>query len=594
LTTAFPSGDIVWGLPGAAVGAPTVEADDFSTTPVFDLLREATARAPGSIALAGQSSSLTYADMLRLAQNSAAAVAEMVPPGGSVACLLPRTPEAVAGLLGCLMSGRLCMMLNIFGPTERLADLLTDAAPDVLLLDQPLPFPHAVPTLTLQTALAEPDKAWRPDHRWDPDAPFVVHFTSGSTGRPKGIVHSARSMLFRACEATEISPIGPSDRVFGHAVPVEINGPSILLLALARGARVVLGNLAVEGAGGLLRLLEREAVTSIMGAVPIYRLLFKMDGARNAFRSLRAIRTGSASQQKAELAAWRALLPPDCVYGHAYASTEALVMAQWIVPRDDARPGDDARPADGGDEEATIAAGVVRPYHDYAILNEDGRPVEFGAIGELMLRSRYIALGEWQGGRLVPGRMTPAPGRPGWRIFRTGDLVRLQADGMLRVVGRADRQIKINGIRIEPAEIEAVLRAEPGITDAVVVVCAEATSVTLHGFVVSTAADHPGLIAALRKRMAAALSGVMRPSRLTVLDRLPALPSGKVDIVALSQWWSEAHRHGTARPGHLSRHGAEAGGPDKACHDGLRGRCHDGLRSSYATRSVGRYCRAVP
>jgi acyl-coenzyme A synthetase/AMP-(fatty) acid ligase len=283
-------------------------------------------------------------------------------------------------------------------------------------------------------------------------------------------------------------------------------------------------------------LLEREAVTSIMGAVPIYRLLFKMDGAKDAFRSLRAIRTGSASQQKAELMAWRELLPPDCVYGHAYASTEALVMAQWIVPRDDARPGDDARSGSGSGEEATIAAGVVRPYHDYAILGEDGRPVEFGDIGELVLRSRYIALGEWLGGRLVPGRMTPAPGRPGWRIFRTGDLVRLQADGILRVVGRADRQLKINGVRVEPAEIEAVLRTEPGVTDAVVVVCAETTSVTLHGFVVSAAVDQPELIAALRQRMLAALPGVMRPSHITVLDRLPALPSGKVDITKLSKW----------------------------------------------------------
>jgi acyl-coenzyme A synthetase/AMP-(fatty) acid ligase len=547
LTTAFPSRDIVWGLPGAAVGASTIEAEDFSTTPVFDLLRDATARAPRAIALAGQSSSLTYADMLRLAQNSAAAVAAMVPPGGSVACLLPRTPEAVAGLLGCLMSGRLCMMLNIFSPVERLADLLADTAADVLLLDQPLPFPHAVPILTLQAALAGPDKPWRPDHRWDPDAPFVVHFTSGSTGRPKGIVHSARSMLFRACAATEIAPIGPDDRIFGHSVPVEINGPSILLLALARGARVVLGNLAVEGAGGLLRLLEREAVTSIMGAVPIYRLLLEMDGARSAFRSLRSIRTGSSGQQKAELTAWRALLPFDCVYGHAYASTEALVMAQWIVPRDDAQPVDDARSVSGCGEEATIAAGEVRPYHDYAILDEDGRPVGFGAIGELVLRSRYIALGEWQGGRLVPGRMTPDPGRPGWRIFRTGDLVRLQADGMLRVVGRADRQLKINGVRIEPAEIEAVLRAEPDVTDAVVVVCAETTGVILHGFVVSAAVDHPELIAALRKRMLAALPGVMRPSHITVLDRLPSLPSGKVDIVALSRWTSpQAPRYGDA------------------------------------------------
>jgi len=523
-------GDIVWGLPGAKVGAPMHGAEAFSTTSVFDLLRDATARAPGAIALSGQNSSLTYSDMFRLARNSAAAVAAMVPPGGSVACLLPRTPEAIAGLLGCLMSGRLCMVLNLLSPSQRLADLLADAAPDALLLDQPLPFPHAAPALRLQAALAGPDRDWRPDHPWDPDAPFVVHFTSGSTGRPKGIVHSARSMLFRTCDTTEIIAIGPHDRVFGHSVPVEINGPAILLHTLAHGARLVLGNVAVEGAGGLLRLLEREAVTSVTGAIPVYRLLLKLDRARDAFRALRAIRTGSAPQQKAELAAWRELLPPDCVYGHAYASTEALIMAQWAVPRDDTLPGGDAG------QEATIAAGILRPYHDYAILDVDGHPVPSGDIGELVVRSRYIALGEWQGGRLVPGRMAQALGCPGRRIFRTGDLVRLQPDGMLRVVGRADRQLKINGVRIEPAEIEAVLRAEPRVTDAVVVAPAETADVTLHGFVVAAGVDHTELIATLRQRVTATLPSTMRPCRITVLDRLPTLPSGKVDMVALSYW----------------------------------------------------------
>ena len=97
MTPAPLSDDIVWGLPGAMVGAPVGGAEEFSTTSVFDLLRDATERAPQAIALAGQNSSLTYADMLRLARNSAAAIAALVPPGRTVACLLPRTPEATAG-----------------------------------------------------------------------------------------------------------------------------------------------------------------------------------------------------------------------------------------------------------------------------------------------------------------------------------------------------------------------------------------------------------------------------------------------------------------------------------------------------------------
>ena len=107
---------------------------------------------------------------------------------------------------------------------------------------------------------------------------------------------------------------------------------------------------------------------------------------------------------------------------------------------------------------------------------------------------------------------------------------------MLRLMGRADRQVKINGVRVEPAETEAVLRAEPGVTDAAVVTSAGTVSVTLLGFVVATDADHPQLVAALRRRLAAALPSAFRPSRLTVLERLPKLPSGKVDLFALSHW----------------------------------------------------------
>jgi len=132
--------------------------------------------------------------------------------------------------------------------------------------------------------------------------------------------------------------------------------------------------------------------------------------------------------------------------------------------------------------------------------------------------------------------MVPLPTRPGWRAFRTGDLVRLQPDGMLRHAGRADRQVKINGVRIEPAEIEAVLRAEPAVTDAAVVVRREAGGITLLGFVVTTAEDEPALLASLRQRLAAALPSTARPARLIVLDRLPTLPGGKIDHVALSRW----------------------------------------------------------
>jgi acyl-CoA synthetase (AMP-forming)/AMP-acid ligase II len=513
-----------WGLPGAKRGPCVPGADAFCARPVHELLQEAAVRAPQAIALVSRASSLTYSELLRLAQNAAAAIAALVPPDQPVACVLSRTPEAMAGLLGCLMSGRLCMVLNPANPVERQAMLLDDAAPAALLLDKPLGFPNATPVLTLDAALSGPGGTWRPDRHWDPDAPFAVHFTSGSTGRPKGIVLSARSALYRGLHASESIGLGGNDRIYIHSLHVESSGLAGLLGALAKGARILLANAAVDGAGGLLRLLEREAATVLTSSSRLLRTLCHLDRARDAFRMLHTLRIGAGALARADIENWRELLPPGCRVLHCYGSTEALVIAQWFVPGNDAAA------------EPVVAAGIPQPGYDLAVVGQDGDAVLSGDIGELVVRSRYIALGEWQDGGVARGPMLPVPDRPGWREFRTGDLVRMRGDGMMRVVGRADRQVKINGVRIEPAEIEGVLRAEPGVMDAAVVARTGPEGVTLHGFVATTKADEAALIAALRQRLVSALPMASRPARLTILDRLPTLPGGKIDLGALSRW----------------------------------------------------------
>jgi acyl-coenzyme A synthetase/AMP-(fatty) acid ligase len=215
---------------------------------------------------------------------------------------------------------------------------------------------------------------------------------------------------------------------------------------------------------------------------------------------------------------WRTRLPEGCEFSYGLGSTEATRIAEWIVP--------DGLPA----EEPMLAIGPLSAGQDYALLGEDDAPVPDGAPGELVLRGRHIALGEWQAGKLVAGRMHPDPEQPGVRVFRTGDLVRLGADGMLRFVCRADRQIKINGVRVEPAEVEAVIRANAAVRDAAVV--ASATG-GLHAFVAAPDADPEALRQALIAHLRAALPSSLRPRGVTVTASLPTLPGGKLDMVAL-------------------------------------------------------------
>jgi non-ribosomal peptide synthetase component F len=530
--------ETIWGLPGAIMADPIPGAERFSTTPLAEHLRIAAAFDPQAVAVVGQTGQLRHADLLRLARNVAGAVAACVPPGRPVACLLPRSPAGIAGLLGCLISGRLCMVLDPANPPERQASLLADAAPAALLVAQPPPFAQAAPVLMLAQAMAQAGSEGEAEGEADPDAPLVVHFTSGSSGRPKGIVLSARSVLFRSAALAHRWALTPQDRVFAPSMPIASSGLCMLLAALTRGALVVLADVAAEGANAVLRLVEREGVTCAAIQPPMMRLFFRLESAGSALRTLRSLRIGASALSRVDLAAWRPRLPPGCAVWHSYASTEAIEVAGWAVPPDESGP------------EATVAAGMLQASHDYALLDENDRPVRPGEAGEMVLRSRYVALGEWQGGRLIPGRMPPVAGRPGWRLFRTGDLLLVQPDGLMRLLGRADRQVKINGVRVEPGEIEAVLRTEPGVADAAVVANADGGGVTLHGFVVSAAADRAALVASLRRRLSAALPSALNPARLTVLDRLPLLPGGKVDLVALA---ARSGDHAAVQPPSISR-----------------------------------------
>jgi thioesterase domain-containing protein len=165
-------------------------------------------------------------------------------------------------------------------------------------------------------------------------------------------------------------------------------------------------------------------------------------------------------------------------------------------------------------------------------VDDAGAAVEPGVVGELVLRSRFIALGSWDGGRCVPGNIRWEAGDPPVRVLRTGDLAHIDSDGLCTIVGRKDRQVKVHGMRVEPAEIEAALRDLPDILDAAVITRRTDKTVTLTAFIVprqATSTVVPRVRAALRSRLPTA----MRPSRIRVVPSIPLLPSGKLDVRAL-------------------------------------------------------------
>ena len=518
-----------WIAPGPNATPEIPGADAFCETSLLDVLTRAVERDPEAIALTDPNGGMSYAALLRLALNAARAVTERTRPTDPVALLTRRCPDHVAALLGCLIAGRTCLVIDAFDPIERREILLADARPALVLADAAAGL--AYPLLSFNEVLAfneaisadGPAGRWQPDQVWDADRPCAVHFTSGSTGRPKGIVLSARSVLYRALQVIDTFALTPADRMWHTTVPLTSTGTAAVLAVLVSGGRVIVSDLAREGVNATLNLLEREAVT--FGSTPpaVLHALLSARRADAAFRHLRKLRLGSSAVARAELAAFRAALPPECEMYFSYASTEALTISTWRVPADD----------DG--DELNLPSGFLHFCHDYALLDENGHSVAADEAGELMIRSRYVALGEWRDGRVTEGRMIPVPGRPGWRTFRTGDVVRIGPDGMLRVIGRTDRQVKINGMLVHPAEIETVLKAEPGVIDAAVVACPTRSGDTLHGFIAVADPADATLAPVLRARLRTALPGPLRPATLTVLEELPRLPSGKVDLIKLRE-----------------------------------------------------------
>ena len=361
MPSALLNDDAIWGLPGAKVAEPRKGAETFCETPLWELLCQGAAHDPDAVALVGRSGALRYGDLLRIAQNTAAALAERIAPGEAVACLLPRHPEAIAALLGCLISGRVCLIIDPANPALRQRDLLMDLAPAALLLAEMPPLRYDAPALMLADVLAGPDRIWRPDAAPDPDAPLSVHMTSGSSGRPKGIALSARSVLYRALSNLSDMRLTRADCFVMPSGPFAGAGLSALIGALACGARCVLTSFAEDGAGTTLRLIERERVTCAVFQPPMLRVLLSLERAPAAFAAMRCVRIGAAGLARADLVALRRSLPPDCAVWHTYASTEALFVASWQIPPDDSRPGDDRRCRDAAAQPRLRIARRGRP-----------------------------------------------------------------------------------------------------------------------------------------------------------------------------------------------------------------------------------------
>ncbi|MDG5803808.1 amino acid adenylation domain-containing protein [Streptomyces ossamyceticus] len=531
-------GDLDLLLPGEADrlldqgrGAP-VSAPPTTLHALFEQQAQATPEAP---ALTCGEVTLSYAQLHARAAHLAARLrARGLGPEQVVAVALPRSADSVVALLAVLKAGGAYLPIDLTHPSERIAALLDDARPAIVLTTADLQDDAA----DLQGTAGElPDTA-RADEaqaRPGPRTPAYVIHTSGSTGRPKGVVieHASAVNLVRWAVA-ELGADRLAKTVCTTSLTFDVSVFE-LFAPLACGGHVELLRDA-------LALTERaasdEPITLVSGVPSALAAVLEHGGLPAATGTV--VLAGEAlpgTLVDAVLAA-----APGARVVNAYGPTEATVYATaWSTDR----------PAPAG------APPIGRPLPGTTALVLDAalRLVPAGVVGELYLGGAGVARGYLHRPALTADRFRPDPyGAPGARMYRTGDLVRRDGDGELHYVGRADQQIKVHGFRIEPGEIEAALCTHEKVAQAVVVAHDDAQgSKRLVAYLVAAKQQTPGPVlseeptvvpgrpeavapastAELRAHLGRTLPAYLVPAAFVTLDELPLTANGKLDRGAL-------------------------------------------------------------
>ncbi|WP_051473470.1 non-ribosomal peptide synthase/polyketide synthase [Saccharomonospora piscinae] len=508
-----------------------VEHPSASWTEVFE---RRVAEAPDATALVFGDTALTFAELDAHANRLAhLLLARGVGAENVVALAVPRSADTIIALLAVLKTGAAFLPVDLDQPADRVAYVLTDARPTLVLTTTANHLPdHPAPTLALDDAparaelLAAPTRTPRdvdrvvPAH---PAHPAYVIYTSGSTGRPKGVVltHEGLRNLYHDHATGLIEPHAPRTRRLraGLSAALSFDTSWECLLSLAAGHELhLVDDDTRRDAELLVRYVEHHRL-DLLDLTPSHAQQLVETGllAEDAHHPTVLMLGGEAVPP----ALWSRLraAPHTRCYNY-YGPTEFTVDAVACALDESEHP-IVGRPLDN-----------TRAY----VLNAALLPVAPGVPGELYLAGPQLARGYLGRAALTADRFVACPfGTPGERMYRTGDLAAWTEHGTLRFLGRADGQVKIRGFRVELGEVEHALLTHPSVGQcAVVAARTEPAGTRLVAYLVPRA-SHPGAVdtGVLARHVAATLPDHMVPSAFVVLDELPRTQAGKLDHRAL-------------------------------------------------------------
>jgi len=491
-------------------------------------------RHPDAVAVAFEGRTLSYRELDEQAESVAARLREQgVGPEKLVGINVERSVEMIVGLVAVAKTGGAYLPLDPMFPAERLAFMVEEAKPVVVLTRESVaemmaPLPNPLPQtagergpelLPLPCRVGE-----RPaplsfagtgegKRAWQPDGLAYVLYTSGSTGKPKGVQITQRALVnFLAAMRREPGLTAADRLVAVTTLSFDIAGLEIWL-PLTTGARIVLASRETAADGKALANLLAESGATMLQATPAtWRLL--LAAGWEGSRQLKALCGGEALP--ADLAA--ELLPRCAELWNMYGPTETTIWSS-VCRVEPGQP---------------IRVGGPIANTTFYVVDSRQQPVPVGVPGELWIGGDGVARGYLNRPGLTAEKFIADPfsAKPGARLYRTGDLVRYTASGKLEFLGRLDHQVKVRGFRIELGEIESVLRAHAAVRQAVVMAREDAPGDNrLVGYIVAQNGEAPA--GALREFLRSKLPDYMVPADFVMLPAMPLTPNGKVDRRAL-------------------------------------------------------------
>ncbi len=469
---------------------------------------------------------VTYAELNAMSNRVARAIlAERSSDPEPIGLFFARGVAQIASMLGVLKAGKFFVLLDPSFPKDRIAVILEDSQAQFLLAGkQNISIARQAADNGCRVMEFESisDRVSAEDLEFEIPSKALAHvvYTSGSTGRPKGVVWNHLNKLHSVMRRIYADHVCAQDRIAALSSGTA-NAVTDIFVTLLNGAELLPFDVKEMGASRLVHWLLEERISVCQIASPLFRNLCEALTGEERFPDLRLLWLRSEAVYKTDVELYKKHFPPTCLLVNGLSSSETGPLTEYVINHDTEITGNE------------VPLGYALEGLEILLLDDEGKQVSYNEVGEMVVRSRYLSEGYWRRPDLTEAKFKLDPNGGRERLYLTGDLGLMRADGCLLYKGRKDFRVKIRGYGVEIAEVEKRLLSHPDVREAIVVARQNRLGESYLVAYFTVQSHSVPTVSELRGFLLEKLADYMVPSAFVMLDAMPLTPNGKLDRNAL-------------------------------------------------------------